>query len=771
MRSLTLYGKETGIMPDPSRQNAEDITKESFVDLSTVNLPRDGGKLFTPDLFDGICRPVVPKKLRNKIPREKIEKLFQKLESQEFNSAQRKIVEHSDGPLVVLAGAGSGKTHVVTHRMAQLVASGVRPGRILAVTFTNKAAREMKDRVRSILSPYTEGLPTVCTLHSLGFKILKEWGEHLRYKKTVRIVPEMFAVNLLQQAVDEVSPTLKAELGGDPVLALRGMISDWKNKGLSPADVQKQKDVFAGAYKTYQQLLVEMGFADFDDLIRLPVVLLRDLPVGREILSKLQNRFDYIIVDEYQDTNGCQEQLLALLAESHRNICVVGDDDQAIYGWRGADVSIIREFPKRWDGATSIALESNYRSTEAILGVANNIILASKEERQEKTLRAVKLGGKTPDLFAFGPNSKEAEWIAHHINDEIKAGRRGAGDFAILVRDQHRSKVDRIQNALSDLEVPWEHWFTDDTELGPTKRNAYSLLSCIHAPDEEEPAFMQLLKNSRFRISEHDFGLLMKARNGGEFTIWQLILQGGVSGLTSGALDTLKELKDLVENLHSRAHARSNREKLSVIARDGFKGLFPQAASDKEWKKYEKSLRQKKAKSVVVKKNKDTKLDGRISDTEHLQSIIGYVKSFENNPKTKRKTFAAYLNFQLVEIPRRIREGHSKRKASEARSSVTLMTIHGSKGLEFPVVFLPACIEGVIPHERCIEEAQELDDPSTSNYEEEERRLFYVGVTRAKDELILSYSTWNGRQETVPSRYLRDTKLVESPPPEKPKRG
>jgi DNA helicase-2/ATP-dependent DNA helicase PcrA len=751
-------------MPDPSHNQSDDQIVNSSTELSALHLPKDGAKLFTPDLFEGLRRPVVSKKFRNKIPREKIEELFQKLDAQEFNPQQRKIVEHSQGPLVVLAGAGSGKTHVVTHRMAHLVASGVKPGRILAVTFTNKAAREMKERVRKILSPYTEGLPTLCTLHSLGFKILKEWGEHLRYKRTVRIVPDMFAINLLQQAVDELSPPLQSELGGDPVSSLRERISGWKNKGLSPTEVLKQHEPYAGAYRTYQQLLVEMGFADFDDLIRLPVVLLRDLPVGAEILTKLQGRFDYIIVDEYQDTNSCQEELLRLLASSHRNICVVGDDDQAIYGWRGADVSIIRGFGTRWSGAEAIALESNYRSTEEILRIANNVILSSKEERQAKVLRAVKPGGKIPELYAFGRNSEEAEWIAHYIHAEITSGKRGAGDFAILVRDQHRSKVDRIQNALSELGVPWEHWFTDDSELGPTKRNAYSLLSCIHAPDEEEPAFMQILKNSRFRISEDDFSLLMKGRNGGENTIWQLMKRGALPGISAASAESINELRDLIERLHARSHARTNREKLSIIARDGFKGLFPLAASEKEWKKYESSSRGRKRKKSKVT-DEGEKLEGeRISDTEHLQSIIGYVQSFENNPKTKRKTFAAYLNFQLVEIPRRIREGHSKRKANDARTSVTLMTIHGSKGLEFPVVFLPACIEGVIPHERRIEEAKELEDPSLSNYEEEERRLFYVGVTRAKEELILSYSTWNGRKETVPSRYLQDTKLTESTP-------
>jgi DNA helicase II / ATP-dependent DNA helicase PcrA len=693
--------------------------------------------LFQAELFSDLSRVTIPRGHENKVSLEKREALRHLIDSKQFNAEQRQMVEHIGGPFLALAGAGSGKTHAATHYAARLVAYGVCPSRILAVTFTKKAAEEMKDRTRKLLRGITAGLPTTATLHSIGLEIIQEDCTALNYKNGIRIIPEIYADQFLQRGLDSLNRDERDSIKGDPIEKIKETISAWKNSGLDPASVLKLKTPLAKAYLTYQSWLQQTGHVDFDDLIRLPISLFTKTPNGQEILKKCQSKFDYIIVDEYQDTNGVQEDLLVLLAQSHRNICVVGDDDQSIYGWRGARVENIRNFAARWKGSQVVKLELNYRSTGNILKVANNLIANSKEMRHDKQLRAVHADGEVPIIRVFSDEIHEANWIAESIRDSG----RNPGDFAILVRDQYKSKASRFEEALARLKIPYEVWFSDDLKMGPLKRNAYSILSAIHDPKNADPAFLQLLRSSRFELNTNDYERLLKLHEKSTGSIWELINTNPLNELSSTGKELIKELQKLIKQLNSRARKRGREEQLSAIAYDAFCDLFPIATAEDNW----------------------NHPDAANPNTEVLKKIVRNVASYEESANARNKNLSSYLQFQLVEIPRRIREGQTKKKANEDRTKVVIMTMHGSKGLEFPVVYLPAFIDGVIPHKKALETENSNDGISDHNAEEEELRLAYVAITRAKEELHISFPQHmhyrNRLQLQKPSRYIEYLKL------------
>jgi DNA helicase-2/ATP-dependent DNA helicase PcrA len=698
----------------------------------------------SPYLFNDDLAPLAaPKGRVSSLKSEKRRGLLQAVDNASLNDAQREMVCHASGPIAGISIPGSGKTRVVTHRIARLIACGVKPKRILAVTFTKKAAREMKERVRGLISDYTSGRPTVCTLHGLGFKILQDGREHLNYRREVRVISEIHQEKLLERGLEHVDAQGKRDLGSDPVAGLREKISGWKNEGLDPQSVLDRGLPYGVAYKTYQQWLVRTGFADLDDLIRLPVALFTRTQAGPGLLATWQQEFDYIMVDEYQDTNRAQEDLLCLLAQEHRNLCVVGDDDQSIYGWRGADVTFIRSFSERWSGTRVVNLELNYRSRPEILRAAQRLIEAETEDRHPKKLVPFRMScGTTPSVHAFRDEVEEAKWLAAHIHDQIQRGERTPGDFAVLVRDQYRSKVDRFEEALEQLKIPYESWFNDDLTMGPTKRNAYSLLSALHAPDHEDPSFLQLLESSRYRLPAEDFEVLIQIRSGQGLSLWQLIKEPRRESLTESGFDTLREFSAVVESLHTRATISRRKETLSAIAQDGFKALFPHATQDELWK--------------------DPRGDNE--DTLALRRIVRNIDRFESKVKPRYRTFASYVHWQLVEIPRRIKEGEAKKKGETGRKAVVLTTMHGAKGLEFPVVYLPSFVEGVIPHDRCMEQAREWEGEDPERFEAEERRLAYVAVTRAMDSLHISFAREMRRRRRVEpqveSRYIRDMRLL-----------
>lgn len=710
--------------------------------------PIGTGSKSWPAIQGGLFAEVIlcPTKRKNGISPQDREKLLSAIREKNFNTEQRAALEHREGPMVILAGAGSGKTHVIAHRAAYLVGIGVVPGRILAVTFTKKAAQEMQQRCKAILRPFTQGKPYVRTLHSVGLKILTEFGATIGYHGGVKILPEIFASEYLTEALKAVDRAGLKLLRGEKAEALRVQISLWKNQGKSPGEVRDlMRHPLGEAFCAYQTWLQQNGYVDFDDLIRLPSVIFEKTA---EALRSFQSKFDFIMVDEYQDTNPAQCRLLKHLAARHGNILVVGDPYQAIYGWRGADVKQMAEFSTHYPHTKRILLETNYRSAGAILDLANKLMESAPEnEPERKVLRPHKPGGGSPVFNIFHDSEHEAKSIAEQIKREIEVGNRKPGDFAILLRDQYRA--DPIEEALAAFGIPYQLFFSDNFKMGPLKRSAYSILAAIDNPKKSEPAFLQLLRPAEledgisgripFVLSRNDFEQMLRLRNFGKIPIWEVIKNPqNRSTFSSDGQEQLSAFVKLIEQLHKQCQlkARFRGASLAAIALVAYQARFPGATDSACWA------------------NPET----RNEETRALRTIIKNIERFENSVRPHQRNFNSYLQFQLVEIPRRIKEGRAKKKSDGVRPAVSLMTIHAAKGLEFPVVFMPAMANGVIPSKRTAEDER----PDAL---EEERRLAFVGITRAKEELFLSYpKCFKRRGQEIPqmaSPFLGEMGLID----------
>lgn len=665
------------------------------------------------------------------------EALLKRVDSTPFNRDQEQVVRHTLGPLRVNAGAGSGKTFVVTNRMARLIALGVIPKRILAVTFTKKAAEEMQDRCKNLIREFVPlARPTICTLHSLGYRILQQHGAAVNYHQGARIISEMDADVYLREALNTLDTDALRLLPRDKIRGLATVLSGWKSEGIGPREIEERGDPLAPAYTEYQKWLLRSGFVDFDDLIRLPRVIFEQDP---EALAYWQRQFDFVLVDEYQDTNTAQDNLLSDLAAEHRNLCVVGDDNQSIYGWRGARVELIRKFARVWPGSTSVTLDTNYRSTGAILEVGNNLIARSTEHQgKAKALRSVKGEGLEPTLQVFADQHEEASWIAH----QIRSSKRPPGDFAVLVRDQFKATA--IEHELARREIPYQLFFGDTYRLGELKRNAYSVLSAIDRPSRSEAAFLQLLHpslgvhGSPYALFQRDYEALLDIREQEQAPLWRVICSDAVGHLSSDGQDKVSLLRELISELHEGAHPKNRRKKrrMATLAREAYAALYPEAVTQDEWN------------------NENTKNP----TTQTLRTIVQRVATYERDARPHNRNFKSFLEFQLVEIPRRIREGQQKKKTGESRHSVWIMSMHAAKGLEFPVVFLPHFVDQVIPSK------QSVDERGLAGLEEE-RRLAYVAATRAEEELHVSYPTEvtnaRGERRRLPSPFIADMGLEE----------
>jgi DNA helicase-2/ATP-dependent DNA helicase PcrA len=435
-------------------------------------------------------------------------------------------------------------------------------------------------------------------------------------------------------------------------------------------------------------------------LLRLPVKIFNDPLLGQEILRTWQRKFDFIIVDEYQDTNHAQNELLKLLARDHRNICVVGDDDQSIYGWRAADVGLIRQFPQEWQGAKVVKLQVNYRSTQPILDLGNRL-MTHEEGRHEKTLISARPPGAAPVVVVHENEFEEAKWIASTI------GQSGQpyGSNAILVRSQF--KLEPIRNALEEAKIPYVEWRSDRFRLGEVKRNVYALLAAIHDPEKEEPAFIQLLEGSVFSLPAGDYEALMSHRDEGTRSLWKLLNSDFVQRLSGETREKVGQFTKLVDDLHGQVARVPREARLAELALKGIRALYPQDTSEQEWQS-------KKPKSEA---------------TVPLRNICKFIDSYES--RTKRPSLNGYLG-HLERIKRKTHGPASQDDESTENSAVIISTIHGAKGLEFTNVFMPGLNEGILPS------SQSLKSNNDTQLAEE-RRLFYVALTRAKDGLFLSW--------------------------------
>jgi DNA helicase-2/ATP-dependent DNA helicase PcrA len=619
-----------------------------------------------------------------------------------LNEAQREAVEALDGPVLVLAGAGTGKTRVLTTRLAHLLATRrAWPNQVLVVTFTNKAAREMKERIGRLIGGAVEGMQWLGTFHAIGARMLRRHAELAGLRSDFTILDADDQVRLMKQVIQADNIDEKRW----PARQLATYIDGWKNRGLTPDKVPAgEAHAFANGkggelYATYQARLKVLNAADFGDLL---LEMLRIFQEHPEILAEYQDRFKYMLVDEYQDTNVAQYLWLRLLAQKNKNICCVGDDDQSIYGWRGAEVDNILRFEKDFPGAKVVRLERNYRSTPHILGAASGLI-AANASRLGKTLWTDINEGERIKVASYWDGEEEARSIAEEI-EQLQRKNHMLHEMAILVRAsfQMREFEDRFINLGIPYRVVGGPRFYERAEI----RDANAYLRLVAQPDDDL-AFERIVNKPRRGLG--DVALQ---------TIHQLARAQGVSLMrASRAIVTTEELKpaprralagfvEMVERWRALVPGMPHTELAEII--------LDESGYTEMWQN-----------------DKSADAPGKL---ENLRELVRSMEHFDN--------LAGYLEHisLVMEI-----------ESQETGDKVNLMTLHSAKGLEFDTVFLPGWEEGLFPHQRA------LDESGIAGLEEE-RRLAYVGITRARKNAYISFAA-NRRihalwQSAIPSRFI-----------------
>ena len=623
-----------------------------------------------------------------------------------LNKEQQQAVQHTEGPLLILAGAGSGKTKVLTVRIAHLLAQGVNPYEILAITFTNKAAKEMKSRVEGLVGDVANRI-WLSTFHSFCAKFLRfELDNFLGYNSNFTI----YDTSDSQAVIKAALKTLNLDDKYYPVGAMIGAISDAKNKLLFASDFRKQAQDFyqqkvADVYEYYERELRKNNALDFDDLLLVAVKLLQS---NEAVLDKYSKRFRYVMIDEYQDTNHAQYLLAKLLASHWKNIAVVGDADQSIYAWRGADIQNILDFEKDYPNCTSIKLEQNYRSTKIILDAANAVI-ENNEGRPKKNLWTDKTEGAKIQHFTAQSEHEEAAFIGDTIAKKHDIHGVPYGDMAILYRTNAQSRV--LEEALIKRALPY-------TMVGGTKfydrkeiKDVLAYLRVLYNPFDDL-SLLRIINVPKRSIGATTVAKLQDyARANGTslfMTLTQLHLVDTIKGKTK---EKLEEFGILIFTLVAEMEDKTVLDILeAILDRTGYLAQLEESTDPQD---------QARAENIgellsVAKDFQDTNPTGTVEDFLEQVALVNDVDSFE-----------------------------------QEESKVTLMTLHAAKGLEFPIVFLGGLEEGLFPHSRTLMNPEEI---------EEERRLAYVGITRAEKELYISNATTRtvfGRTSSyLPSRFI-----------------
>ena len=627
-----------------------------------------------------------------------------------LNPPQRLAVTTTEGPLLVLAGAGSGKTRVITHRIAWLLHRRVPARAILAVTFTNKAAAEMKERVVRLVGSRAQAL-TVCTFHAFGAEVLREHVHRLGWPRRFAIADTSDQIGLIQRALRERPIDGKTDFDPRRILTTisRAKNAQRASAGVPGVEGSDAELAAAEVFPLYQRALKAQGAVDFDDLLLLPLRLFREHP---EVLGGYVRRFRYLLVDEFQDTNGAQLELIRQLAGERRNVCAVGDDDQCIYGWRGAEVRNILRFEEAFPGATEVRLEQNYRSVPSVLEAAHGVV-SQLPERRPKKLWTDAVGGPRVQLVVLPGEDEEAAHVARAIEQRLLRGAR-PDDLAVLYRTNGQSRPfeEAFRARGIGYEVVGGTEFFDRREV----RDVLAYLKALANP-ADEVSLLRIVNVPARGIGdvtvEH---LVAHARSRGLPLADVLEAPASVPGLTPGAARAVQEFSRLIHE--TRRLLRS--EPLSAVTR-GFLGQIG----------FEAAARATTASVAAA----DRRLAG-------VEGILGSLEQFERR-EGRRTDLVGYLN-RLSLDTRQEEDGPSPAR-------VTLLTLHGAKGLEFRTVFLVGMEEGFLPHGGMQGEAPDL---------EEERRLCYVGLTRARDELILTRAASRLRRgrdvPRTPSRFLTD---------------
>jgi DNA helicase-2/ATP-dependent DNA helicase PcrA len=690
----------------------------------------------------------------------------------DLNPPQLEAVRTLRGPLLVLAGAGTGKTRVVTYRIAELIRRGTKAERILAVTFTKKAAGEMLDRAEKLLvnrlkspkrGPASKTSasrrdaatgPEISTFHSLCVRILRRNIERLGYPQKFVICDRNEQESQARTALRELRASNAKLAPGD----LLGLISRWKAAALSPKQAEEsvhgdREQLAAAAYRRYQDNLKRVGAVDFDDLLLLTVELLSKFPAVRGGEAK---RFDHVLIDEYQDTNQSQYQIVKALAGGHRNLCVVGDDDQSIYGWRGAEVTHILRFQQDWPDAKVVRLEDNYRSTEAILTYANTLI-AFNRHRHDKVLRAAIPGGTRPGIMQCQDEAQEAQRVVEDIRQQLEMRLVEPRDVAILCRtnEQPRSFETELRRANVPYVLIGGMSFFDRKEV----RDILSYLKVIDNP-HDEPSLMRIINQPARGIGNAaQKRLLDEATSRGKF-LWEVLPDAlvidGIDARTAAAIGQFRRLIEELSELPSPQPSPRGRGSKTSIAQ-----LVARVIDKTNFRD-----------SLVSLYPDPTERETRLAS---LEEIVNAAASYDTRKKVSgpfpEKGPDTFLGRFLDDMLLNERDDSDEKESQLQRNSVALMTLHSAKGLEFPRVYLVGMEEGILPHKRSV--AMENDAAI-----DEERRLCYVGVTRAREHLTLSFALtrrkWGKPQPTVPSRFLYEmTGQAENFPPkredEKPK--
>jgi len=623
-----------------------------------------------------------------------------------LNAEQREAVETVDGPLLVLAGAGTGKTRVLTTRFAHILMTGrAYPNQVLAMTFTNKAAREMKDRVAAIIGRPVEGL-WLGTFHALCARMLRRHAEYVGLKPNFTILDTDDQMRLLKQVMEAAGIDAKRW----PPQGLMGVIQRWKDRGLTPDRIGAGDDTdFADGsarvlYADYQSRLIALNAADFGDLLLHVTEILR---TEADVLAQYHRAFRYILVDEYQDTNLVQYLWLRLLAQGHRNICCVGDDDQSIYSWRGAEVENILRFEKDFPGAKIVRLESNYRSTAPILAAASGLI-AHNEGRLGKTLRPGRTDaddGEKVLVVSLWDSDEEARMVGERI-EQLQRDKHPLSEMAILVRAGFQTRA--FEERLIALGVPYRivggAKFYERAEI----RDAMAYMRVLHQP-ADDLAFERIVNVPRRGVGDVALRAMhARARADGvplTEAAARLVADGGMKGRPKESVGQL--LRDFIRW----------RE---MLPRDGHvvtvATLLDESGYTEMWKQ-----------------DRSAEAPGRL---ENLKELVRALADFE--------TLAGFLDHVALVM---------ENDEGADGDRISLMTMHGAKGLEFDTVFLPGWEEGLFPSQRALDEggAKSL---------EEERRLAYVGLTRARRRAIVSYAAnrriYANWQSSLPSRFIEE---------------
>ena len=622
----------------------------------------------------------------------------------ELNPAQREAVLATEGPVLVVAGAGSGKTRVLTYRVAHLVtACGVKPNEILAITFTNRAAGEMRERLEGLLGD-ASGRMWVMTFHAACGRILRREITRLGYRSNFTIYDDADQVRVVKSCLEELERDPKRFTPR----GIHNQISSAKNQLVSPDDYRARVSSFydqtvADAYELYQRRLFASNALDFDDMLVLTVGVLERFP---EAAERWRKAFRYLLVDEYQDTNHAQYRLLQLLAGKHGNVCAVGDPDQSIYAFRGADIRNILEFERDFAGVKTIALEQNYRSTNAILRAANGVI-SHNRERKPKELYSELGEGDPVRVIEVEDEHAEARFVAAEVASLLQEGHAGS-EIAVFYRTNAQSRV--LEDTLVRQEIPYQviggPRFYERAEV----KDVVAYLQVIDNP-YDAVSLARIANRPRRGIGDSSLARLASFADTQGISLWEALDRADEAGVGAAPLKAVGSFRRVMESLMAGALELDVPDLVEkVLERSGY--------------------------LEALRAERTVEAEGRI---ENLQELVGVAREYQASGSAEPG---------LSEFLQQISLFSDQDALAETESRVTLMTLHNAKGLEFRAVFLIGMEEGVFPHSRSIEE-QGI---------EEERRLAYVGLTRAQERLALTHASsrtlWGSRGYNLPSRFL-----------------